>query len=281
MSEHPERSTTAAGPATTVPAVELSGITKSFPGVVANRDIDITVARGTRARDRRRERRGQVHAHEDPLRHAAARRGHDRGRRRAGRLPLAGRRDQAGHRHGAPALQAGRQPHGPRERRARRASPGAGWRLDLDGRPDARSARSPTGTASTSTPTPLVEDLGVGERQRVEILKVLYRGARTLILDEPTAVLVPQEVDELFDALRELKAEGLTIIFISHKLDEVLKVADEITVIRRGHDRRAPCCPTRGDLRASSPSSWSAASCRRRRRASRRSPTAPCSTSRA
>ena len=83
-------------------------------------------------------------------------------------------------------------------------------------------------------PDALVEELGVGERQRVEILKVLYRGARTLILDEPTAVLVPQEVDELFDALRELKAEGLAILFISHKLDEVLKVADEITVIRRG-----------------------------------------------
>ena len=83
-------------------------------------------------------------------------------------------------------------------------------------------------------PDELVEELGVGERQRVEILKVLYRGARTLILDEPTAVLVPQEVDELFDALRELKSEGLAIMFISHKLDEVLKVADDITVIRRG-----------------------------------------------
>ncbi|MER5427071.1 ABC transporter ATP-binding protein, partial [Streptosporangium roseum] len=67
-----------------------------------------------------------------------------------------------------------------------------------------------------------------------EILKVLYRGARILILDEPTAVLVPQEVDELFDNLRELVREGLTIIFISHKLDEVLAVADAITVIRRG-----------------------------------------------
>jgi simple sugar transport system ATP-binding protein len=83
-------------------------------------------------------------------------------------------------------------------------------------------------------PDRLVEDLGVGDRQRVEILKVLYRGARILILDEPTAVLVPQEVDELFANLRELKAEGLTVIFISHKLDEVLAVADEITVIRRG-----------------------------------------------
>jgi simple sugar transport system ATP-binding protein len=83
-------------------------------------------------------------------------------------------------------------------------------------------------------PDALVADLGVGDRQRIEILKVLYRGARILILDEPTAVLVPQEVTELFDHLRELKAEGLTVIFISHKLDEVLSVADDITVIRRG-----------------------------------------------
>ncbi|MBU1803217.1 MAG: ATP-binding cassette domain-containing protein, partial [Actinobacteria bacterium] len=83
-------------------------------------------------------------------------------------------------------------------------------------------------------PDELVEDLGVGARQRVEILKVLYRGARTIILDEPTAVLVPQEVDELFGNLRGLKDEGLAVIFISHKLDEVLSVADEITVIRRG-----------------------------------------------
>ena len=83
-------------------------------------------------------------------------------------------------------------------------------------------------------PDTLVEDLGVGARQRVEILKVLYRGASIVILDEPTAVLVPHEVDELFDNLRELKKEGLSVIFISHKLDEVLSVADEITVIRRG-----------------------------------------------
>jgi simple sugar transport system ATP-binding protein len=83
-------------------------------------------------------------------------------------------------------------------------------------------------------PDVLVEELGVGDRQRVEIAKVLYRDARILILDEPTAVLVPQEVDELFDNLRELKSEGLTVLFISHKLDEVLSVADSITVIRRG-----------------------------------------------
>jgi general nucleoside transport system ATP-binding protein len=79
-----------------------------------------------------------------------------------------------------------------------------------------------------------VSELGVGQRQRVEILKVLYRGARILILDEPTAVLVPQEVDELFANLHRLVDDGSTIIFISHKLDEVLKVSDDITVIRQG-----------------------------------------------
>ena len=88
-------------------------------------------------------------------------------------------------------------------------------------------------------PDELVADLGVGEKQRAEILKVLYRNARIIILDEPTAVLVPQEVDELFDSLRGLVARGVTIIFISHKLDEVLKVADAITVDpRRAHRGR-------------------------------------------
>ncbi len=86
----------------------------------------------------------------------------------------------------------------------------------------------------TVDPDALVEDIGVGDRQRVEIIKVLFRGAQTIILDEPTAVLVPQEVEQLFSALAELKSQGLTVIFISHKLDEVLSVADDITVIRGG-----------------------------------------------
>ena len=86
----------------------------------------------------------------------------------------------------------------------------------------------------TIDPDDLVETLEVGERQRVEIIKVLFRGAKILILDEPTAVLVPQEVEELFRNMRELKAEGHTILFIDHKLDEVLEIADTITVLRAG-----------------------------------------------
>ena len=83
-------------------------------------------------------------------------------------------------------------------------------------------------------PDRLTDDLEVGERQRVEIIKVLFRGGQILILDEPTAVLVPQEVEELFANIRGLKAEGHTIIFIDHKLDEVLEISDSITVLRRG-----------------------------------------------
>jgi general nucleoside transport system ATP-binding protein len=79
-----------------------------------------------------------------------------------------------------------------------------------------------------------VEQLPVGEKQRVEIIKVLYRGARILILDEPTGVLVPQEVKDLFHSLDELKEQGVTVIFISHKLHEVLEIADRITVMRAG-----------------------------------------------
>jgi general nucleoside transport system ATP-binding protein len=83
-------------------------------------------------------------------------------------------------------------------------------------------------------PEALVEDIGVGQQQRVEIMKALYRNADILILDEPTAVLTPQEASDLFEILRTLQREGLSIIFISHKLNEVLEIADRITVLRRG-----------------------------------------------
>ncbi|MEM9578417.1 MAG: ABC transporter ATP-binding protein [Pseudomonadota bacterium] len=79
-----------------------------------------------------------------------------------------------------------------------------------------------------------VRDLPVGQQQRVEILKALHRKAQVLILDEPTAVLAPQEVEELFDAVRGLTAEGRTVIFIAHKLPEVLEISDHIAVMRSG-----------------------------------------------
>jgi len=79
-----------------------------------------------------------------------------------------------------------------------------------------------------------VENLPVGVQQRIEILKMLYRDIDLLILDEPTAVLTPIEVEELFDVLRKLKSQGKTIIFISHKLNEVMEITDRVTVIRKG-----------------------------------------------
>ena len=83
-------------------------------------------------------------------------------------------------------------------------------------------------------PTAKVESISVGQQQRVEILKALYRGAEILILDEPTAVLTPQEAGELFAIIKSLQEGGTSIIFISHKLNEVLEIADRITVLRRG-----------------------------------------------
>jgi general nucleoside transport system ATP-binding protein len=83
-------------------------------------------------------------------------------------------------------------------------------------------------------PDARVDEITVGQQQRVEIMKALYRNANILILDEPTAVLTPQEASDLFEILRTLRGEGISIIFISHKLNEVLEIADRITVLRRG-----------------------------------------------
>ncbi|WP_461204741.1 ABC transporter ATP-binding protein [Clostridium sp. DL1XJH146] len=79
-----------------------------------------------------------------------------------------------------------------------------------------------------------VHDMSVGEKQNLEILKVLYRGANILILDEPTTVFTPQESIKLFNIMNRMKNEGCAIIFISHKMDEVMKVADKVTVLRKG-----------------------------------------------
>jgi general nucleoside transport system ATP-binding protein len=93
-------------------------------------------------------------------------------------------------------------------------------------------------------PDAVIEDVTVGAQQRVEILKTLYRNARILVLDEPTAVLTAQETAELFDVLRALRDDGVAIVFISHKLGEVLEIADRVTVLRRG--KKIDTVPTAG-----------------------------------
>ena len=111
--------------------------------------------------------------------------------------------------------------------------PTNGWRIDLERAvADVRALSAKSGLAVD--PNAKVADLSVGEAQRVEILKALYRGATILILDEPTAVLSPPEVRELWQVLRVLRDNGGTVILITHKLDEVIEVSDTITVMRAG-----------------------------------------------
>jgi general nucleoside transport system ATP-binding protein len=98
-------------------------------------------------------------------------------------------------------------------------------------------------------PRAKIWELSVGEQQRVEVLKMLFRGAKILILDEPTAVLTPQEVETLFHTLRDMTKHGHTIVFISHKLDEVVAISDRVTVMRRGKVTAAHV-PTRETTKA-------------------------------
>ncbi|WP_312871352.1 ABC transporter ATP-binding protein [Streptomyces lonarensis] len=211
------------------PAVELRGITKRFPGVVANHDINITVRRGT------------VHAligENGAGKSTLMKILYGMQKPDEGTITAEGEQVSFGspsdaiargigmvHQHFMLADNLTVQEN---------VVLGAEKRHGIGAAARRRILEISDAYGLGVRPDVLVEEIGVADRQRVEILKVLYRGARTLILDEPTAVLVPQEVDALFDNLRELKAEGLTVIFISHKLGEVLSVADEITVIRRG-----------------------------------------------
>nr|WP_323384489.1 ABC transporter ATP-binding protein [Streptomyces calidiresistens] len=217
------------GPAEGVPAVELRGITKRFPGVVANHDIDITVRRGT------------VHAligENGAGKSTLMKILYGMQKPDEGTITIDGERVTLSSpadaiRHGIGMVH---QHFMLADNLTVRENIvlGAEKAYGIGARSRRRIMEISDAYGLDIRPDVLVEEIGVADRQRVEILKVLYRGARTLILDEPTAVLVPQEVDALFANLRELKAEGLTVIFISHKLGEVLSVADDITVIRRG-----------------------------------------------
>jgi simple sugar transport system ATP-binding protein len=214
------------------PLLELKGITKRFPGVVANDHVDFELAKG------------EVHAllgengaGKSTLMNILYGLYHpDEGEVRLNGQHVTIDSPRAAidlgigmvHQHFmlipvmtvAENIVLGVEPHsGPfldidgAEKRVRELSE----RFGLAVRPDAR-----------------IESISVGMQQRVEILKALYRGAEILILDEPTAVLTPQEAEELFEIIRSLQAEGKSIVFITHKLGEVLAIADRVTVLRRG-----------------------------------------------
>jgi len=113
------------------------------------------------------------------------------------------------------------------------AEPGTGFALDL-AQASAQIRKLSEEFKLAVDPNALIENLSVGQQQRVELLKALYRNARLLILDEPTAVLTPQEVEEFFAILRRMREQGKTIVIITHKLSEVLAISDEVTVMRDG-----------------------------------------------
>jgi len=226
---------TDSGPASAdagAPVIELRGITKRFPGVVANSGVDLLV------------RRGEVHAivgENGAGKSTLMKTLYGMHRPDEGIILVDGK--PTVFKSPTQAIAAGigmvhqhfmlADNFTVLENIVLGNEPGSGGRLDFG------AAREKIEQISERyglglRPDRLVEHLSVAQEQRVEIAKVLYRGARVLILDEPTAVLVPQEVDELFDNLDGLRAEGLSVIFISHKLDEVLRVADSITVLRRG-----------------------------------------------
>ena len=210
-------------------AVELAGITKRFPGVVANSDIHLRV------------RRGEVHAlcgENGAGKSTLMKILYGIQQPDEGTITVDGA--EVRFRSPADAIRAGIgmvHQHfmlADNLTVAENILLGAESRHGIGAKARGRIAELAATVGLDARPADLVERLGVADRQRVEIIKVLYRGARTIILDEPTAVLVPQEVDDLFDTLRTMRGEGYTFVFISHKLDEVRAIADSITVIRRG-----------------------------------------------
>jgi simple sugar transport system ATP-binding protein len=211
------------------PVVELRGITKRFPGVVANSDVNLTV------------RPGEVHAvcgENGAGKSTLMKILYGMQQPDEGTISING--TQVRLRNPQDAIRAGigmvHQHFMLADNLTVRENVllGAENLHGIGRRARARIVELSGQTGLTASQDALVESLGVADRQRVEILKVLYRGARIVILDEPTAVLVPQEVDALFGTVRGMQQQGFTFIFISHKLDEVRAIADTVTVLRRG-----------------------------------------------
>ncbi len=214
------------------PAIQLHGVTKRYPGVVANKDVELTVETA------------EVHAvvgENGAGKSTLMKIIYGMVRPDAGDITIDGK--PAHFRTPKDAIDAGigmvhqhfmlADNFTVLENVVLGSEPRSGLEIDFRGATERIRQLGET-YGLRLDPHQKVETLSVGERQRVEIIKVLYRGAKILILDEPTAVLVPQEVTELFESIRDLKEQGHTIVFISHKLDEVLSIADRITVMRDG-----------------------------------------------
>ena len=212
------------------PALELRGISKRFGDLVANDAIDFDV------------RGGEVHAllgENGAGKTTAMRIAYGLTQATAGQVVVDGRILAIRSPHDAIAAGVGMvtqhfalvRPMSVAENLVLGRS--SGLRLDL-GAAGRRAADASDRFGIRIDPAARVEDLSIGQQQRVEILKALSRDCRILILDEPTAVLVPDEVDALFATLRSLVADGLAVVFISHKLAEVRAISDRVSVLRRG-----------------------------------------------
>ena len=214
------------------PLLELTGITKRFPGVVANDDVNFDLRKGEGHAllgengagkstlmnilyGLYHPDEGEIRLNGDPVRISSPREAIDLG---IGMV----------HQHFMliPVMTVA-------ENVVLATEPTNGPFLDLDDAKE-RVAEISRRYGLPVNPGSRIESISVGQQQRVEILKALYRGAQILILDEPTAVLTPQEARELFDVIRSLTEQGVSIVFITHKLNEVLEIADRITVLRRG-----------------------------------------------
>ncbi len=216
-------------PNSSPPALELRGITKRFPGVVANDGVNLTVGAGEVL-----ALLGENGAGKSTLISIL----YGLYQPDEGTVQLGGQTVRIGSPAEARKLGIGLVPQHP----LLVARHSVAENLALGGGSGLFPARGVAGRVRELSekyglevdPTARVSDLSPGEKQRVEIIRALLGGARVLILDEPTSVLTPQEASGLFRVMRELKADGRSLIFISHKLDEVLDVADRVTVLRRG-----------------------------------------------